>query len=102
MDRDRVHAAKLLRVVGALLQPEVQRRLAIAGAGEVHARHRRAQLAVIIDLAVGDQRGGTGEERLVAGDQVDDRQPVVQQRDAPHHGLSAAVRPAMRQRADQP
>ena len=60
-----------------------------------------AQLAVVVDLAVGDQRGRAGEERLVAAGEVDDREPRVHQRDAPDHGVAGAVRPAMRQRARQ-
>ncbi len=60
----------------------MQRQLAVAVGGEVDAVHRDAQLAIIVDLAVRHQRRGAGEERLVAGHQVDDRQPVVQQRDA--------------------
>ena len=92
VDGDRIHAAQLLRVVGAVAQPQMQRRLAVAVGGEADARHRRAQFAVIVDLAVADQRGRAGEQRLVAGHQVDDRQPVVHQRDAADHGVAGAVR----------
>ena len=88
-------------VVRAVAQPQMQRRLAVAVGGEVHARQRLTQFAVIIDLAVGHQRGGAGEERLVAGDQVDDREAVVQQRDPAHHRVAAAVGAAVVQRADQ-
>ena len=101
MDGDRVHAAQMLRVVGALAQPQMQRRLAVAVGGEADRRHRRAQFAVIVDLAVADQRGGTGEQRLIAGHQIDDRQPVVHQRDAAHHRVAGAIRAAVTQAVDQ-
>ena len=64
-------------------------------------RHGDTQLAVIIDLAVADQRRGAGEQRLVAGDQVDDRQAVVHQRDAADDGVAGAVGTAVCQRVDQ-
>ena len=60
-----------------------------------------AQLAVVVDLAIGDQRGGAGEERLVAGGEVDDGEARVGQRDAARHVVPGAVRAAMRQRAGQ-
>ena len=88
-------------VVGAVAQPQMQRRLAVAVGGEADARHVRAQLAVIVDLAVADQRRRAGEQRLVAGDQVDDRQPVVHQRDAADDGVAGAVRAAVVQAVDQ-
>ena len=55
-----------------------------------------------LDLAVADQRGGAGEQRLVAGDQIDDGKPVVHQRDAADDGVAGTVGTAMRQRIDQP
>ena len=102
MDGDGIHAAQVLRVVRAVAQPQMQRRLAIAVGGEVDPRHRDAQFAVIIDLAVADQCGGAGEQRLIAGHQVDDRQPVVHQRDPADDGVTGAVGSAMVQVIDQP
>ncbi len=101
MDCDRVHATQVLRVVGALAQPQMQRRFAVAVGGKADPRHRHAQFAVIVDLAVADQRGGTGEQRLVAGHQIDDRQPVMHQRDPAHHRVAGAIRAAVTQAVDQ-
>jgi hypothetical protein len=64
-------------------------------------RRCRAQFAVVVDFAVADQRSRPGEQRLVAGDQIDDRQTVVHQRDPANHGVPRAIRAAMGQRAFQ-
>ena len=101
VDGDRVHATQMLRVVRALAQPQMQRRFAVAVGGEADRRHRHAQFAVVVDLAVADQRRGAGEQRLIAGHQIDDRQPVVHQRDAAHHRVAGAIRAAVPQAVDQ-
>jgi hypothetical protein len=101
VDGDGEHAAKLLGVVGAVAQPQIQRRLAVAVGGERHAGHGGAQLPVIVDLAIADQRRRAGEQRLVAGDEVDDRQPVMHQSDAADDGVAGAVRATVVQAVDQ-
>ena len=60
-----------------------------------------AQLPVVVDLAVGDQGGGAGEQRLVAGDEVDDREPRMRQRDVAGQVMAMPIRAAMRQRPGQ-
>ncbi len=61
---------------------EMQRQLAVRCGGEDDAVHRRAQLEVVVDLAVGDQRRAAGlEERLVAGDEIDDGEAPLHHRD---------------------
>ncbi len=54
-------------------------RLAIAVGIEMDPRQAAAELPVVIDLTVGDQCRRPHPQRLVAGNQIDDRQPVVQQ-----------------------
>ena len=66
VDRDRIHAAQGAGIGQPVAQPEMQRRLAIALGGEPRVRHVLAQLAVVVDLAIGDQGGRAGEQRLVA------------------------------------
>ena len=58
VDRDRIHAAQVVGEATTVAQPEMQRRLAIA----VRSRNATsgslgAEFAVIVDLAVRDQRG---------------------------------------------
>ena len=88
-------------VGGARAEAQVQRGFAVAVGGKADSGHGRAQFAVVVDLAVADQRGGTGEQRLIAGHQINDRQPVVHQRDAAHHRVAGAIRAAMTQAVDQ-
>ena len=98
MQRNGVHAAQRIGEADAVAPIQVQRRLAIrlrdAGEGIVPP-----QLAVVVDLAIGDQRDGTREKRLVAGDQVDDREPGMRERDIAVDMLPPAIRSAMGERA---
>jgi len=95
VDGERIHAAQRAGEVGGIADKPLQRHLVVAVGGEMHLRHRCAQLAVVVDLAVADEGGGTREQRLVAGHEVDDRQPVVHQRHAPDDGVAGAIRAAM-------
>ncbi len=102
VQRDRVHAAQALGEVEPVGAEQMQRRLAVRLRGERDLGHRRAQLDVVVDLAVGDQRGAAGlEQRLVAGHQIDDRQPGLHQPDARLGVMAAPVGPAMAQPVGQ-
>ena len=101
MDRDGVHAAQVLGEGRTVAQPEMQRRLAVARGRETHLRHLHAQFAIVVDLAVGDQRRRAGIERLVAGREIDDGESRLQQGGAGSDGLAGAVRPAMRERGGE-
>ncbi len=101
VDGDRVHAAERLDIALAVAQPQMQRRLAVAAGGEPHLGQCPAQLQVVVDLAVGDQRRRAREQRLVAAIQVDDGEAGVHQRHPADHGVASTVRPAMRERPHQ-
>ncbi len=90
MDRNGVHATQVPRIIRPVAQPVI-RRLAIAVGGIVDRWHRLAQFAVIVDFTIRYQRGRSGEERLIAGHQVDDRQPVLHQGDAADDCMTGAV-----------
>ena len=97
VDGDGEHAAQGGRVAYAVAQPQVQRRLAVAAGGEASAGQGVAQLAVVVDLAVGDQRGRAGIQGLVPASHVDDGQAGMDQRGAAHRGVAAAIGAAVRQ-----
>ena len=101
VDGDGVHAAQRAGIGGAVAQPEMQRRLAVAVGGEADVGQVVAQLAVVVDLAVRDEGGGAGEERLVAAGHVDDGQARVHEGDAADDRVPGAVRAAMGERAGE-
>ena len=59
----------------------------------------RAQFAVIIDLAIRDQGGSAGEERLIACRKINDCKAGLGESDIARKMMPRAIRPAMRQRA---
>ena len=61
MDRDRIHPAQRPGIGRPVAQPQMQRRLAVALRREMRARQPVAQLAVVVDLAIGHQRGRPGD-----------------------------------------
>ena len=84
---DGVHAAQLVDEIQPVAAVEQQRRLAIRLRGELGAAHLGAQLDVVVDLAVGDQRGPARlAQRLVAGGEIDDGQAIVD-----HPDIAAAI-----------
>ena len=102
VQRDRIHAAQMLGEVEPVAAIEMQRQLAIrlgrkrnrAGA----AAQRLAQLDVIVDLGIGDQRRAAGlVERLVAGREIDDREPGLHHADIARAVVAVAVGAAMAQ-----
>ena len=88
-------SSRRLGEADAVAPPQAQRRLAIAGRGAAQLVDL-AQLAVVVDLAIGDERGRAGEERLVAGDEVDDGEAGMGERDAARDMVPGAVGAAMR------
>ena len=96
-----VHAAQMLGEVEAVAPVEMQWQLAIR-LGRERQRPRAvqflAQLDVVVDLGVGDQRRPTRlVKRLVAGRQIDDRQPRLHHADIAAAVLAVAVGAAMAQ-----
>ena len=99
MQRDRIHAAQMLGEIETEFAIEMQRQLAIRGGGDFRFRHLGMKLAVIIDLAIRDQRGAARlVERLVAGREIDDRQPRLHHADIARAVMPVAVGAAMAQR----
>jgi hypothetical protein len=58
-----------------------------------------AQFAIIINLAIGDQGGSAGEERLIACRKINDCKAGLGECDIAGYMMPHAIRPAMRQRA---
>ena len=102
VQRESVHAAKpiqaLLRHVGV----ERKRRLAIGPGAEPLGTERPAQSPVVVDLAVRHQGGITRAlERLIAGLQIDDREPRLHQSGIIGQVPPVAIRSPMGKRAHQ-
>ena len=91
---------------GALLLVEVRDHLGVAlGREAVAARAQLvAQLAEVVDLAVehDDDRAVLVGDRLIAGDEVDDSQPLDAETDAVVEKHAPRVRPAMLERGAHP
>ena len=99
VDGDRVHAAQPVGEFGTILQVKMQRRLAVGLGAKRRAGQFVEQFDVIVNLAVGDERGTVRPfDRLPAGRQIDDREASLQQGDAAPDTAALAVRPAMGQR----
>ena len=99
VQRDRPHAAQRVGEGGAVAAIEEERRLAVRARRESRPGERGAQLGVVVDLAIGDERGAVGlEQGLVARLQVDDREAVMRHRDVAGAIGAHAVRAAMGQR----
>ncbi len=97
-----VHAAQLQSEVEPIAAVEMQRQLAI-GLGREHDRPRArqflAQLEVVVDFPIGDQRRTARlEQWLVAGIEIDDREPGLHHADIARAVAAVAVRAAMAQR----
>ncbi len=76
VQRDRVHAAQVAGEIEAVAAIEMERQLAIGRRREHDAGQRPAQLDVIVDLGIGDERRAAGlVQRLVAGREIDDGEP---------------------------
>ncbi len=113
---DGIHAAEPFGEAKIVVQIEVQRCFTIRAGGVARRAQSLAHLGIVVDLAIGDQRHrgifvvgdvgrmvfGAGEQRLIAGLQVDDGEAGVNHADAAGDVLAAAVRPAMGQRFGQP
>ncbi len=102
VQRQRIHAAQMLRELEPVATIKMQRQLAIrlgrkrnrAGA----AAQCLAQLDVIVDLGIGDQRGAAGLiERLRAGREIDNREPGLHHADIARAVLANAVGAAVAQ-----
>ena len=95
---ERVHAAQLVDEIDAVAAVEVERRLPVGAGREVDAVQLPAQLAVVVDPAVGDERSTARlDQRLGAAFEIDDRQAVVHEADIADEIVLAPVRPAMDQ-----
>jgi hypothetical protein len=98
-EREREHPVQPLDAVDAVLLVEVRDDLGVAVCRQrVPARDELlAQLAVVVDLAVQDDRDGAVlvEDRLVAGGEVDHAQALDPQRDVGGAEDPARVRPAV-------
>ncbi len=78
VQRDHAHAAQMPGEIETEFAIKMQRQLAIRAGGDLCLRHLGVKLAVIIDLAIRHQRGAAQlVERLVAGCEVNDRQPRI-------------------------
>ena len=102
VQRHRVHAAQMPGEIEPVAAIEMQRQLAIR-LGRERDRPRGtqifAQFDVIVDLAIGDQRRAARlVKRLVAGRQIDDREPGLHHADIARAILAVAIGPAMAQR----
>ena len=96
---DRVHAAQMAGEIEAVAAIKVQRQFAIGLRREAALGKFAAQLDVIVDLGIGDERRAARlVERLVAGRQIDDREAHLQHADIARAVMPVAIRPAMRQR----
>ena len=99
VQRDRIHAAQMAREIEPVPAIEMQRQLAIRRGRENGVGQRRAQLEVIVDLAIGDERRAARlVERLIAGREIDDREPRLHHADIARAVMPVAVGPAMEQR----
>ena len=77
---------------------EVQRRLAIRMGGEFDVGKLFAQLEVVVDLSIGDQRRAARlQQRLVPGLEIDDGEPRLHHRDIAGNMRAVAVRAAVPQ-----
>jgi hypothetical protein len=105
-DRKGEHAAQLRDAVRAELLVEVEDGLGVAvGAQHVPAGYEpAAQLLVVVDLAVEDDRFGAVfvEDRLLAPGQVDDTEPSHSETHAPPHPDALVVRAAVLQGGAHP
>ena len=106
MQRDRPHPTQRRREAGAVAAVEVQRRFAIRPGREGCAGQRRAQIGIIVDLAIGDQGGPARlAQRLIAGLEIDDREPVMRHRNrvlaVAAHAVGAAMREGRAHRRDR-
>src|SRR5439155_41425 len=76
--REGEHAAQPVHAGGTVRLPRAQQHLRVAAGGEPAAAGLQlaAQVAEVVDLAVEDERDGAvlASHRLLAGDEVDDRQ----------------------------
>src|SRR5438874_353903 len=76
--REGEHAAQPVHAGGTVRLPRAQQHLRVAAGGEPAAARLQlaAQVAEVVDLAVEDERDGAvlASHRLLAGDEVDDRQ----------------------------
>ena len=80
----------------------MQRQLAIRSGGEIDARQFLTQFDVIVDFGIGDQHGPARfVQRLIAGREIDDGQPGMNQADAAVDITAAAIGSAMGQRPRQ-
>ncbi len=100
MNRNGIHAAQKLSEACAIAAIQMQGRFAIRSGGGGQ-RMIRAQFAVIIDLAIRDQGGSAGEERLIACRKINDCKAGLGESDIARKMMPRAIRPAMRQRARQ-
>ena len=100
-ERDREHPAQAPREGGPFLLVEVDEHLGVAVRGEAvaGALELRAQLGVVVELAVLDDvnRAVLVRDRLVAGLQVDDREPAGSQSDRPFDEGAVAVRASVKE-----
>ena len=98
-DRVAEHAAQQVDGGFAVFFVEVHERLGIARGPQLVALllQLRAQVAVVVDLAVedGDDRAVLVEDRLVAAGEIDDAQTARAERDAVVREVALAVGPAM-------
>ena len=103
VQRQGIHAAQLFDETAAVAAIEVQRRLAVGRRREVDLRQCGAQLDVVVDLGIGDERSPSGfVERLRPGLEVDDRQAIVDHADVARDVPAAPIGTAMGQRVGQP
>ena len=100
MDRNAIHAAQHLSEARPVTAIQMQGRFAIRSCGG-RQRVIIPQFAIIINLAIRDQGGSTGEERLIAGRKINDRKAGLGECDITGHMMPHAIRPAMRQCARQ-
>ena len=103
-EREGEDAVEAADAVGAVLLVGVQNGLAVGAGGEAVAAllEAGAQGAVVVDLAVGDQRRGAvlRHQRLLAAGHVDDRQARVGERHRPDAPDRVAVGSAVPERLD--
>ena len=106
INSDGIHAAQVVGEFHAVSQIEVQRRFAVGLGGRRRFDHHVAEFDVIVDFAVGNQgrfrrRAVPGQEGLIAGLQVDNGQPRMDQTGAARHMHPLPVRPPVDQRLHQ-
>ena len=101
-DRDGEHAAQPRREPGSPLLVRVDEHLGVRPRREAMAgaRELAGQLAVVVDLAVLDDRRGAVlvRDRLIARLEVDDREPPRREARSAVHEHALGVRPAVHER----